>query len=122
MIKKYIKLNRINLIHILVVAVIYIVNNNVLKKYTDCVFVNNYLNDMICPIATISGFNIMISKANVSIEKLGEILLLIFLCGIFWEYCSWKQDAVADRMDIIVYEIGAVLYYALIKIEHRLKL
>lgn len=97
-----------DMVCLVIVGVLYLMNVYVVD--TTNVFMNGYFNDLICPIGVLSFVNMVLSVFRVRFEKYGECMLFIFLCGLFWEYSPFKDNAVADILDIVCYEVGAFTY------------
>lgn len=97
-----------DMICLITVVVLYLINVYVVD--TTNIFMNGYFNDLICPIGVLSFVNMVLNVFKVRYEKYGECMLFILLCGLFWEYSSFKDNAVADIWDIVCYEVGTILY------------
>lgn len=99
---------------ILCVLLIYLINNKYLKIHTYGIIHDvccNYLNDIICPIMLLAYCNIILPDGK-KINRLGMMIVFLFLVGIFWEFVSplYKSNAVADWWDIVCYLIGGMIY------------
>lgn len=55
--------------------------------------------------------------------KLWRIELLMFFCGIFWEYIApmFRANTVSDTWDMLAYMIGGFLYWIITKKEMNIK-
>lgn len=128
---KEVKYNRLIII---VIAMIYLLNNMLLKKYvmdeTIRLFCICYLNDIMCPSILLASTNIFIeiikklrksniywNKVIIFIERcvnslLGN-LIYCFSAGVYWEYIY--QHGTEDINDMICYMLGGLIYYLLIK-------
>ena len=111
---------------ILLVAVIYLTNNLVLKQVLTGAlgeFAKGYLNDLFAPIFLLAYSNVLLSRINHRIHKLWQMLILIGVAGIVWEYLAplVKPSSISDPYDLVCYFVGAVLYWILLKIKHLKK-
>lgn len=109
------KILYIDIIIVTCIFVLYITNNKIIKK-TEITFFLNYFNDCMCPIFLLAFTNIIMWFNGKYISRLWQMLLLIGLCGIFWEFYSLNKNSVADPMDMICYLVGAMGYWGLKKI------
>lgn len=75
-----------------------------------------YFNDITGCIALSAYINLISSFGRYKIAKLREILGIIFLAGLFWEFITplYRADTVTDILDIFAYFIGGIIYYMLI--------
>lgn len=84
----------------------------------------NHFNDFLGGIGIIAyiDFWLCISKYHIHISKNWIILLIGFLCGLFWEFITpiYRPESVSDLWDIVAYVMGAGAYALLISIMHRL--
>lgn len=101
------------------VAVLYVVNNLYLKSQFSGnlrIFFVCYLNDLMAPVFLLSYANILLGSIQRRLQKLWQILPMIFVFGCCWEFAAplFKQSSVTDLIDILCYMAGAVLYWALI--------
>lgn len=109
-----------NLILISITLVLYLINQ-CLKTEIPIepirLFMSCYFNDMIGGITFCAYCSLMLSLCNKSINKLFQILLLMFFCGIFWEYVTplFRLNTVSDPFDILAYILGGIIYWSLLK-------
>lgn len=110
-----------NIIFLLVVFVIYIVNQNIIKGLTDNVIVHSYLNDLLAMNLLLPFSNILLWSKGKGIYSLKNIYIFTLLVGIEWEYVTplYKGDSISDLKDIVAYFLGATLYYILYKTIKR---
>ena len=82
-------------------------------------FMSSYFNDIIGSMTFMSYCNIVFSFRKTMVSKLWQIELLMFSCGIFWEFITplYRIDTVTDVWDILAYIIGGVLYWIIIRKE-----
>lgn len=111
----------INGILIVVITLLYFVNNYILKKHT-IGFLNYYFicyfNDLICPLFFLSYVNMLLITIGKKITKLMCILFICVLTGVVWEFFApfIKNSSTTDFCDIVCYILGGVLYYFIISI------
>ena len=127
LIKIIIKRNKFEIILVVATASFYFLNNFVFKEISTGVmhyFLACYFNDLICPIGFLAYMNIMLSLINKKLEKIYQILIFCFVCGVVWEFIAplLKESSVTDFYDLLCYCIGGVLYWTInIKIINRFK-
>lgn len=53
--------------------------------------------------------------------KMCQITLMMFSCGIFWEYITpvFRSDTISDPLDIFAYILGGIFYWIIIKIQRN---
>lgn len=122
---------KFNVLVIIVISIIYSLNNIALKQYIVYenirLFCICYLNDIMCPSVLLASINIFIEIIRelvrgtiyfkvFDLEKkfLNSLLgnLLCCLCaGVYWEYIY--QYGVKDNIDMICYIFGGIMYYIL---------
>jgi len=77
-------------------------------------FGQNHLNDILAGALFCAYLNLIMrfSKSHKRFTKPLELLLIILICGFFWEYCAtlFKPSATSDLLDVACYVIGAMLY------------
>ena len=78
-------------------------------------FINCYLNDILCGTLFISYCNILLERNDKKINTLLNIEVLLFLCGIFWEYIApmFISYSISDPYDIVAYMLGGLVYWLL---------
>ncbi len=64
----------------------------------------------------IISYNVNYSKYK--INRFWKLELLIFLCGLFWEYIApmFRHDTVSDIFDIAAYLFGGVIFWIIKKL------
>lgn len=96
--------------------------NQVFKYNYSNVYVNwfmtCYFNDIVGSIAFIAYCNILFEYKLYNHLKLNQIIVLLFFCGLFWEYIApiFISYSVSDPFDIIAYMLGGCIYWLLMKI------
>lgn len=86
-------------------------------------FVKGYLNDLFAPILLLAYSNILLSRINQRIHCLWQMLILIGVAGIIWEYLAplIKPSSISDPYDLVCYLVGAIFYWILLNIKHSKK-
>lgn len=125
----YLCFNRImskkkNIFIIGITVVIYMVNQTIKTRIpVEAVrwFMSCYFNDTIGGITFMAYCNIVFSFYNRKMTKLWQIGLLMFFCGVFWEYLTpiFRMNTVSDVWDIVAYMLGGFLYWIIIKEERN---
>ena len=115
---------RFNIMLIVIVCLLYLFNNQVLKKCTEGLareFVISYFNDLICPVFFCSYVNVLLSFIKQEICKLKWLVLLVLGAGLIWEFFAplLKPSSVTDIMDLLCYIVGTVFYWFLLKIFQK---
>lgn len=74
-----------------------------------------YFNDLIGGITFSAYCNFILSLYNKNKMRLYQIILLMFCCGVFWEYVTplFRVETVSDPFDILTYIVGGILYWLL---------
>ena len=116
LIKSALKQNKFDFIVFIFTALLYFVNNFILKSITKGIanyFFTGYFNDLICPLGFVAYTNILLFFINKKIDKFYHILFFCFLCGIVWEFIAplLKETSVTDPYDLLCYCIGGTLYW-----------
>lgn len=80
-----------------------------------------YFNDLIGGITFMAYCGIIFRMGKKQLEKLWQILFLMFLCGIFWEYITplFRHDTISDIYDIIAYMLGGFIYWCITNVKFR---
>lgn len=112
-----IKANLLDTIIIIVVSVMYLLNNRYIKMATSGIlqdFFVCYFNDLMAPMFMLAYSNILLDTVNRKFSKLIHIVIFCLMLGVIWEFGApfMKKGAVADSVDILCYLIGGVLYWA----------
>lgn len=110
----------INIVLIILTVALYEINqqlkfkisNEVIKWFMCC-----YFNDCIGAITFIAYCNIVMCFSKKKLEKLWQIELILFGCGLFWEIITpiYRNDTVTDIFDIVAYMIGGLLYTFIVR-------
>lgn len=76
-------------------------------------FMTCYFNDMIGGITFCAYCSIVLKMGHRQLKKLWHIEMLMFCCGIFWEYITplYRKNTISDIFDIVAYMIGGVIYW-----------
>ena len=114
----------INLILMCFAVVLYFFNNFYIKSHTSGAvgdFFKYYFNDLLCPFFALGYINLLLITVNREITELWKLLLIIIAAGCVWETIGplFKSSAVTDVKDLLCYIIGAIAYWALLKIFGR---
>lgn len=114
-----------NLLCICISVGVYIANNYLIKNITQGFFryiCVNYLNDFMCPLFFLGVSEILLIYADVEIQSLGGILMIICAAGFVWEIIGpiININSVGDCIDFVCYIIGGIVYYSILKIESTL--
>lgn len=80
-------------------------------------FMISYFNDIIGGMTFVAYTNLVLSFRNIKMHKMWQIELLLFSCGIFWEFITplYRVDTVSDILDIFAYMLGGLLYWIITK-------
>lgn len=80
-----------------------------------------YFNDTVGGITFIAYCNLVFSFYCRKMIKLWQIELLMFFCGVFWEYLTpvFRKDTVTDVRDILAYMSGGFIYWVIMKEERN---
>lgn len=78
-------------------------------------FMTCYFNDTIGGITFVAYCNVVFNFYDKELLKLWQIELLMFSCGVFWEYLTplFRENTVSDIWDILAYMIGGFIYWAI---------
>ena len=114
----------VNLILMVVVCMLYSVNNYWFKKSTvDVVqyFFVCYFNDLLCPLFFMAYSNFLLLMEGKELKTLWETGRLCFAAGIVWEYFApvLKPEAVSDPIDLGCYLVGGCLYWGILRMVRR---
>lgn len=104
---------------ILIVACLYVLNNNYFKSNTDGIlqyFMICYFNDLIAPILLLSYANILLISINYELKQVKWIILLGIGAGLFWEFSAplFKTSSTTDINDLYMYTLGSFLYWCIV--------
>ena len=107
-----------NFFIILVVAVLYVINQNV-KDEVPGVFMSWYFNDMICGAGFMAYCNIFIELWKRPLKKLIGIEAVLLCAGLFWELVAPRiiHGSTGDFMDVCAYLIGGFIYWCIINFQ-----
>lgn len=80
---------------------------------------SSYFNDIIGSITFMAYTNLILSFRKIILSKLWQIELLMFSCGVFWEFITpiYRADTVSDIFDVLAYMVGGILYWLLVRKE-----
>lgn len=118
---KFLIKNRKNLSLIIICLILFVINTLFLKKMnfeTLNSFFRGYLNDLLAPIIFLSFMNLLLKNIlNIEINKAIYLFIITLFISFIWEYMAIfvKNNAVFDYLDIIVYLLGCLIYYIIIK-------
>lgn len=107
-------------IFLIIITVSFYLINQVFKYNYSNVYVNwfmtCYFNDIVGSIAFIAYCNILLEYRLYNHLKLNQIIALLFLCGLFWEYIAplFISYSISDPLDVVAYISGGLIYYWLI--------
>ena len=111
---------RTNLSLLIIILLIYILNQVFLKNI-NISFFNNYLNDLLAVPLFFSIVNI-IAKYDMgkTIVEFKYLLLITIVLSFLGEYIALftRKGSVIDYLDIICYFIGMLFYYTIVKLEN----
>lgn len=109
-----------NLFIIIITLILYGINQKVkmyipfkyLKWFMTC-----YFNDVIGGMTFTAYCSIVFEYYHKQLKKLWHIELLMFSCGIFWEYITplFRHNTVSDPYDILAYMLGGLLCWGVQK-------
>ena len=79
------------------------------------VFFVSYFNDLCCGVWFLAYSNIWLALIGRRIGRLGWVLIYMCVWGCIWEFLGpiINRKSICDGMDVIVYLIGAILYWLL---------
>ena len=116
-------MKKMNLLLFVLGVVLYITNRYLLKGdfYGEWKWLmQGYFNDFIGSVSFISYCNLvsLLFRHKMCFTKLRNILLLLFVCGIFWEVITplYRKGSVCDLWDIVAYLCGGLLYFCIYKL------
>lgn len=86
------------------------INFEPLKWFLSC-----YFNDIIGSITFMSYCGIVLEIFHRKMLKLHQIILLMFCCGLFWEYITplFRSNTISDPFDIVAYILGGTIYWGI---------
>ena len=102
---------------IMLITLTTVLLNKYLKSYISIPwlkwFMTCYFNDLVGGITFIAYCNSVFYYYKGMLYKLWRIELLLFLCGIFWEYITplFRTDTISDPYDIMAYMCGGFIYW-----------
>ena len=116
----FFSLKKKNLVIILSTVLLYLLNQQFKGQISNESikwFISSYFNDIIGGITFMAYTNLVLSFRNIIISKLWQIELLMFSCGLFWEFITplYRVDTVSDIWDIFAYMLGGILYWVIIR-------
>lgn len=115
---------RINYGSIVFFMGLYLLNRFWLKYVTHGMvqyFCRCHLNDLLCPLVVLPYIEIWLIYVNWEVKSFLGIISIVLFCGLIWEYVipRFGTGSVSDPIDMIMYIIGALFYYILLKISCR---
>lgn len=115
----------LNVIFLFAGAILFLINQYILKVLFESVIFHSYLNDGIAAFLLISYTNLLIiflKKEKYLLIRYHRIILLILFAGIFWEYVTplYRAESYSDPLDIVSYLTGASLYFLCCRIALRM--
>lgn len=116
----FFSLKKKNLVIILSTVLLYLLNQQFKGQISNESikwFISSYFNDIIGGITFMAYTNLVLSFRNIIMSKLWQIELLMFSCGLFWEFITplYRVDTVSDIWDIFAYMLGGILYWVIIR-------
>lgn len=80
-------------------------------------FMSCYFNDIIGAVSFSSYCDAVFSFFGKSLNKLFKLEIILFVCGLFWEYITpiFRSDTVGDFFDISAYLLGGLIYWKIKK-------
>ena len=119
-IRKSIAKTPMDLIVILVIAALYLLNNNIFKQNTTGIlreFFICYFNDLMAPMFLLAYSNILLGTKGKRLCNIKHILPFCLCAGCIWEFLApiIKQGSVTDPCDIIAYLFGGIIYWIIEK-------
>ena len=122
--RKSITKEPMDIIVICVIAILYLLNNKLLKHNTTGalrMFLVCYFNDFMAPIFLLAYSNILLGTKNMRLGKIKHILPFCLCMGCIWEFFApiIKNGSVTDPYDIIAYLLGGGMYWVIEKIRTR---
>lgn len=101
--------------------VLYVVNQQIKRQIpldSLRLFMSGYFNDIIGSVTFMAYVNIVMSFRKAALEKLWQIELMMFGCGIFWEVITpmFRKSTVADIWDMAAYLAGGFLYWLIVRL------
>jgi hypothetical protein len=114
---------------IFVIVIVLHTINQLIKTHVDIepigYLLRNHFNDFLAGIAILAYINLVLSssKWDVRIENPLIILIIGFLCGMFWEFVVpiFKKNSVSDWWDVLSYMVGAEAYWGITLLVHGRK-
>lgn len=118
-----VKRRPINFVLMVMVTILYLINNGYLKKNTYGSlqrFFICYFNDLICPLFFMSYSNFLLLTRGKEIIRIKSIIVYMSILGLIWEYFApiIDSDSVTDVNDLFCYVLGGALYGLIIMIAN----
>ena len=109
-----------NIISMVIVSILYVLNNTVFKTNTTGqfkIFMVSYFNDLICPFWFLSYVNLLLITKGKEIIHLWKLLTICLMSGFVWEFAAplIKKESVTDPYDLVCYAIGTFTYWIILK-------
>ena len=116
-----VKTNLLDTVIIIIVSVMYLLNNRYIKIATSGIlheFFVCYFNDLMAPMFMLAYSNILLDTVNRKFSKLIHIVMFCLVVGIVWEFVAplVKKYADFDSIDILCYLVGGIIYW---KVQNR---
>lgn len=115
---RFVNMRRKNVIVIIACLFAYAVNKCILSCCSSnqsviSLFFHCYFNDVACGLLFPAYCNLLLESRYACFDRLWKIELLLFCCGIFWEYAAplFISYSISDPWDIIAYMSGGLIYW-----------
>ena len=115
---RFVNMRRKNVIVIIACLFAYAVNKCILSCCSSnqsviSLFFHCYFNDVACGLLFPAYCNLLLESRYACFDRLWKIELLLFCCGIFWEYATplFISYSISDPWDIIAYMSGGLIYW-----------
>ena len=110
----------INLILMGIIAIMYVLNNRVIKRSTVGwvhLFTVCYLNDIMAPLILLPYANILLGMRDMELKSLLNIEAFCLAVGLIWEFVTplVKKGSVTDPLDLVCYCFGGFVYWLILR-------
>ena len=115
-----IKKRPLNIVLMIVVSVLYILNNKMIKPLTTGsihIFFVSYFNDLLCPLWFLGYVNLLMITVNKEVTRPKALFLICMSGGLVWEFFAplIKKGSVTDPMDLLCYVFGTIAYWIILR-------